>query len=127
MMKLQATLSPTASPVVSGPSSSMIPEISWPSTQGVGNATSPLITCKSVWHTPHATTRTRTSFFRGFGICRDSTAIRPPVSDRTFARMVLIPLLHRFLLLTTCLVQRLFDLDGTNWGHDPNRSALQPS
>ena len=37
----------------SAPASTTSPLISWPSTAGVGNFTSPCITCRSEWHTPH--------------------------------------------------------------------------
>src|ERR1700687_321951 len=67
MINLQTTRWPGAKPVTPGPSSVTHPEISWPRTHGVGNATSPFITCRSVWQTPHAHTRMRISPPRGFG------------------------------------------------------------
>ena len=53
------TWSPGANPVTPGPVSSTIPAPSWPSTIGRGPGRS--CTVRSVWHTPHATTRTSSS------------------------------------------------------------------
>ena len=39
---------------VSGPCSTTSPVISWPTTQGLANGISPLITWRSEWHTPQA-------------------------------------------------------------------------
>ena len=44
MMKAETTLAPTAGPTTPLPSSTIVPEISWPRTAGVGKATSALMT-----------------------------------------------------------------------------------
>ena len=49
---------PDRRPATSSPAPATVPEISCPSTAGTGNATSPFSTCRSVWQTPQAATRT---------------------------------------------------------------------
>ena len=44
MMNAEATFVPTGGPATPGPSAATVPEISWPITAGVGNATSAFIT-----------------------------------------------------------------------------------
>src|SRR5262245_43163661 len=87
MMNAETTLVPTSGPATPSPSSTIVPEISWPSTAGVGKATSALRTCRSVWHTPHACTRTRTSPASGAGTGISSIRIRPGAVSNTAAFM----------------------------------------
>src|SRR5712691_8417458 len=91
MMKLQTTVSPGCAVLTSGATASTTPEISCPSTQGRGNCTSPLTTCKSVWQTPQAATRTNTSPAFGEGVGMSSMVIGPPTADSTAAFMRRLP------------------------------------
>ena len=61
----RATRSLTRGVVTPGPTASTMPEPSWPNTIGVGRSHSPSRTCRSEWHTPEASIRTRTSPTRG--------------------------------------------------------------
>src|SRR6266446_1350670 len=47
------------------PTFSTTPAPSWPSTQGSGMGRSPVMACRSLWHTPLAPSRTSTSPSRG--------------------------------------------------------------
>ena len=87
MMNEQTTRSPTATFVTPGPVASTMPETSWPSTPGVGNATSPFRTWRSVWQTPHAATFTRTSCSCGSGMTSSSTVMGWLGWEKTAARM----------------------------------------
>src|SRR5207248_8731882 len=91
MMKLQTTASPGCAVLTSAATASTTPEISCPSTQGRGNCTSPLITCKSVWQTPQATTRTSTSPACGAGVGISSMVRGAPMADSTAALMQCLP------------------------------------
>src|SRR5262252_4537361 len=91
MMKLQTTVSPGCAVLTSGATISTTPEISCPNTQGRGNCTSPLTTCKSVWQTPQATTRTNTSPALGEGVGMSSMVIGPSTADSTAAFMQCLP------------------------------------
>ena len=91
MMNAETTLVPTAGPATPLPSSTIVPEISWPSTAGVGNATSALMTCRSVWHTPHACTLTSTSPSSGAGTGISSIRIPPGAVSNTAAFMACLP------------------------------------
>ena len=55
------TWSPTFTLVTSGETWVTTPAPSWPSTTGVGNMIVPSITDTSLWHSPAASIRTRTS------------------------------------------------------------------
>src|SRR5215831_12533937 len=91
MMKLQTTVSPDCTVLTLGATTSTTPEISCPSTQGRGNCTSPLTTCKSVWQTPQAATRTNTSPALGEGVGMSSMVIGPSIADSTAAFMQRLP------------------------------------
>ncbi len=86
-MKLLTTLDPSRTPRVPGPSATTVPEISCPRTAGVGNATSPLITWRSVWHTPHAATWISTSPALGSGMGISSIASGAFTRGSTTARI----------------------------------------
>ena len=84
------TREPTGGPATPGPSAATVPVISWPITAGVGNATSAFITCRSVWHTPHACTLTSTSLASGSGTGSCSIARPPGAAFSTAAIIVCI-------------------------------------
>src|SRR5262245_61138102 len=67
------------------PCATTVPETSWPSTHGVGKRTSSLMTCRSVWQTPHASTRISTSPDLRSGVWISSTAIGAPMAFSTTA------------------------------------------
>ena len=90
MMNAHTTLVPTAGPFTPGPSAATVPEISCPITAGVGNATSAFMTCRSVWHTPHAFTFTRISPAPGSGIGISSMCTPPGALSRMAALIVCI-------------------------------------
>src|SRR5262249_37331972 len=91
MMNLQTTAPLGCTVLTSGATISTTPEISCPSTQGRGNCTSPLTTCKSVWQTPQAATRTNASPALGEGVGMSSMVIGPPTADSTAAFMRRLP------------------------------------
>ena len=87
MMNVPTTRVPTGGPATPSPSAATVPEISCPSTAGTGNATSPFSTCRSVWQTPHAATRTSISPRRGCGTGIRSIASGCPSSGSTAANI----------------------------------------
>src|SRR5262245_59114142 len=86
-MKLATTGSPGFTWETPGPTSATTPEISWPSTQGTGNLSSPLATWRSEWQTPQAETLIRTSSAFGRGVGISSMASGDPAALRTAAFM----------------------------------------
>ena len=87
-MNVPTTRLPTVGVSTPSPASTTIPEISWPSTAGVGKATSAFMTWRSVWQTPQAATRTSTSPRRGRGSGSSSIWSGCPGAGSTAARMV---------------------------------------
>ena len=67
------TWSPAFTVVTDAPTASTTPAPSWPSTTGVGNGIVPLITDRSLWHSPAASIRTATSPGPGSRTDRSST------------------------------------------------------
>src|SRR5215218_2127423 len=101
-----STWSPGLTRVTDEPTSSTTPAPSCPSTPGSGNGSPPLATPRSVWHSPAATIRTRTSSSRGsdssIGLSVNGA---PPVSTTAASVMVM-----RGLLVDSGSVER--DHDG---------------
>src|SRR3954466_13217370 len=69
----RTTWSPSLTVVTEGPTASTTPAPSWPSTTGVGNGIVPLMTDRSLWHSPAASMRTATSPGPGSRTDRSST------------------------------------------------------
>src|SRR5262245_257049 len=133
MMNADTTLVPTGGPTTPGPSAATVPEISWPITAGVGNATSAFITCRSVWHTPQALTFTSTSPALGSGMGISSTRRPPGADSRIAAFMVCIrcprrlkPKLYGDVVERTlqCARERqiLFDVPAVSLGRGHHRN-----
>jgi len=78
------TWSPGATVVTSLPTSSTTPAPSWPITTGVGNGIVPSSTDWSLWHTPAATIRTRTSPGPG-SLTSTASLTTAPVPSKTIA------------------------------------------
>ncbi len=84
--KLNATWSPGPTFRTALPTASTIPAPSWPSTIGSGAGYTWSRTTRSVWHSPVATMRTRTSSARG-GSKRAAPSSKEPFS-RTMAAVI---------------------------------------
>src|SRR5437870_12719177 len=67
------------------PTASTTPAPSWPSTQGSGIGRSPVMACRSLWHTPLAPRRTSTSPSRGSRTASGSTESGSRTAFRTAA------------------------------------------
>src|SRR5438034_666895 len=67
------------------PTASTTPAPSWPSTQGSGMGRSPVMACRSLWHTPLAPRRTSTSPSRGSRTASGSTESGSRTAFRTAA------------------------------------------
>ena len=77
---------PGGGPSTPSPSSAIVPAISCPGTTGSFDGDSPLMTCRSLWHTPQAATRTSTSPGPGRG-SRSSSIRKAPGARSTAARI----------------------------------------
>lgn len=100
MMKLAATGVPGSGPSTPGPRLCTVPVSSCPITAGVGNGVSSFMTCRSVWHTPHAVTLTSTLSGPGLGDeyllylqprVRSFEHRRPHRASRTFYQRAITP------------------------------------
>src|SRR4029450_6715012 len=69
-----------------------------PTPARTANAPSAFITCRSVWHTPQALTRTSTSPARGSGMGISSTCSPPGARSSIATRMVCISLVYFVLV-----------------------------
>ena len=78
----EATLDPTASTIPAG---------SWPGTVGRGPAIDPFMKWRSLWQTPQAEVRRRTSLGAGSSTSIVSIVIGPPISRNTAARAFMPP------------------------------------
>ncbi len=82
------TRSPGFTRDTSGPTSSTVPEPSWPRMIGTGIGTPPVCTVRSEWHTPLASICTRTSRAPSAGSVSSSMTSGWLYSLRTAARIV---------------------------------------
>src|SRR3954454_11674225 len=97
-MKLHTTWSPGLTLVTPGPTSSIIPDPSWPPTIGNRGGRSPSVRCRSEWHSPAAMYLISTS--PGPGPSRSSSISSNglPASSRTAAVGFIVLSLPKFLL-----------------------------
>src|SRR5262245_59882505 len=89
-----------ANPLTAEPRRSTRATISWPGTIGsFGSGSSPSTTCRSVRHTPQASTRSAISVAAGSGVARSSRRSGRPGSPRTMAFIVVRGLALRDVIL----------------------------
>ena len=81
---VRTTWSPTFTFVTASPTASTTPAPSWPSTTGVGNGMVPLTTLTSLWQSPAAWMRTRTSWGRTSRTSTSSRTSSSPVHTMPF-------------------------------------------
>ena len=84
------TWSPGFTVRTSEPTASTMPAGSWPGTVGTGPAIDPCMKWRSLWHTPHATVRMRTSSGAGSSTSMSSKLRPPPISRNTAALALVI-------------------------------------